>query len=274
MINAIFQYDFLQNAVISALLASIACGIIGTIIMEKKLVMMSGGIAHTAFGGIGLGYLLNIEPIIGGLFFSLLASIGIAKIHRKTNTYSDILIGMFWSFGMALGIIFITFTPGYPPDITSYLFGNILTVSKTDLIIIFLLNLIIIFVVSAYFNYYKAYLFDEEFAAVLDIPVNILEYILFILIALTVVVLIRIVGIILIIALLTAPASIAKQFTYNLKKLILLSVFLGAIFCLTGLWISYRLNIPSGASIIIISTLSYFIITIFNKNISQKFYKR
>jgi len=271
MIDAFFQYNFLQNAFISAILASIACGIIGTIIIEKKLVMMSGGIAHTAFGGIGLGYFLSIEPIIGALFFSVLSALGIAIIHKKAKTSSDILIGMFWSLGMALGILFIAFTPGYPPDMTSYLFGDILMVSQMDLNITIMLDCIIIFIILAFFDSFKAYLFDEEFAAIIGVPTTVLEYILYVLIALTVVILIRVVGIILIITLLTVPPSIARQFTYQLRNVILLSIVLGIIFCLTGLWLSYTLHIPSGSVIIIVSVCSYIITCAFRSTVKKGF---
>ena len=144
MINAILKYSFLRNALFSAFLASVACGIIGTIIVEKKLVMMSGGIAHTAFGGVGLGYFLNIEPIIGALIFSVASALGITTIKRKIGTDSDTLIGMFWSVGMALGVLFIALTPGYPPDMNSYLFGDILQVTNIDVKIMLILNLIIV----------------------------------------------------------------------------------------------------------------------------------
>jgi len=261
MLNALFHYSFIQHAVLSAFLASIACGIIGTIIIEKKMLMMSGGIAHSAFGGIGLGYFLGIEPIIGALGFSVLATLGIVNIKRRTHSDTDVLIGMFWSLGMALGILFIAFTPGYPPDMTSYLFGDILTVSWADLKLVIVLDAIIVFVFIAFFNVFKAYLFDEEFATVIGVPTLKLEYVLYILVALTVVVLIRVVGIILIIALLSVPPSIAKQFTNNLKKIILLAIGLGMIFCLVGLWISYIMHIPSGAVIIIISVSVYMLIS-------------
>ncbi|TCO74956.1 metal ABC transporter permease [Marinisporobacter balticus] len=261
MLEAIFEYKFLQHAILSAMLASIACGIMGTIITEKKLIMMSGGIAHTAFGGIGMGYFLGIEPIIGALVFSILAALGIAKINKKINTSADILVGMFWSFGMAIGIVFIGLAPGYPPDISSYLFGNILTVSKLDLGIISFLDMIIVFVVFAYFHQFKAYLFDEEFTQVIGVAVHLLEYTLFILIALTIVILIRVVGIILIITLLTAPTSIAKQFTYDLKKMMMISIMMGIVFCFVGLLLSYVMEIPSGAAIIIFSVLSYLLIS-------------
>ncbi|QZY54566.1 metal ABC transporter permease [Crassaminicella profunda] len=261
MIEGILTYKFLQHAVISAVFASIACGIIGTIITEKKLIMMSGGIAHTAFGGIGIGYFLGIEPILGALVFSVMAALGIKKINKKMNTSADLLVGMFWSFGMAIGIIFIYLTPGYPPDISSYLFGDILTVSKMDLNIIFFLDIIIVFVVFAYFQQFKSFLFDEEFTQVVGVRVNLLEYILYILIALTIVILIRVVGIILIITLLTAPTSIAKQFTYDLKKIMMISVGIGILFCFAGLYFSYILQIPSGAAIIIFSVLAYLIVS-------------
>jgi zinc transport system permease protein len=264
MVNALLQYDFLQNAFLTAILASIACGIIGTIIIEKKMVMMSGGIAHTAFGGIGLGYFLGIEPLIGALFFSVLSALIIAIIHKKTTANSDILIGMFWALGMALGILFIAFTPGYPPDMTSYLFGDILLVSQMDLNITIILDCIIVFIIIAFFNSFKAYLFDEEFATIIGVPTTLLEYILYILIALTVVVLIRVVGIILIIALLTVPPSIARQFTFHLKNVIWLSVALGIIFCLTGLWLSYILHVPSGSIIVIVSVGSYILASTYN----------
>jgi zinc transport system permease protein len=265
MLKALFTYSFLQNAVLGAVLASIACGIIGTIIIEKKLVMLSGGIAHTAFGGVGMGYFLKIEPIIGALLFAVASALGIAAIHRKIKTQTDILIGLFWSIGMAAGILFIAFTPGYPPDMTSYLFGNILTVVKFDLLIMFALDAMILISVCYLFQQLKAYMFDTEFAAVLGIKVNLLENLLFILIAFTVVVLIRVVGIILVIALLTAPPAIARQLTHNIKWIMIYSSCLGVLFCLGGLWISYTLNIASGATIILLSGFSYVLVSALKK---------
>lgn len=259
MIKTFLQYTFLQNAVLSAILASIVCGIIGTIIIEKKLVMMSGGIAHTSFGGIGLGYFLNIEPIIGGLFFATLASLGISAINRKTHTAPDTLLGMFWSGGMALGVLFITMTPGYPPDMTSYLFGNILTVSRMDIALMLVLVIVIITAVVSLFNYWKAYLFDEEFTSIIGIKTRYLEYFLFVLIALTIVVIIKVVGIILVIALLTIPPAAAKLFIYDLKKIMIASIFAGMLFCFLGLFVSYKFNISSGATIVLLSATGYFI---------------
>ncbi len=262
MIDSIFRYTFMQNAILSAILASIACGIIGTIIIEKKLVMMSGGIAHTAFGGVGLGYFLHIEPILGALLFSIAASVGIVTIKRNTTTSADILIAMFWSVGMSLGIIFVALTPGYPPDMSSYLFGDILTVSQTDLIVMLFLNIVIIAAVFLCYPVLKSYLFDEEFAKISGINVRYLENLLYVLIALTIVIIIRVVGIILILALLCTPPAIAKQYTHNLTKIIFSSILLGICFCIIGLWISYSFQLASGVCIILFSVLSYIVISI------------
>ncbi len=258
MIDAIVNYQFMQNAVISAVLASIVCGLIGTIIVEKKLVMLSGGIAHTSFGGIGLGYLMGFEPIYGAFGFAVLSSLTIASVRRRIGTGSDTLIGMFWSLGMALGILFIGFTPGYPPDISSYLFGDILTVTSDDVRLISILTVFILFSVISLFNYWKAYLFDEEFLSVIGVNARFFEYFLFIMIGLAVVVLIRVVGIILVIALLTAPPATARLFTDNLKKIMIFAIILGLVFSFSGLILSYYFNLPSGAVIIITAAIFYF----------------
>ena len=262
MIETILKYNFLQNAIMAAILASIACGVIGVYIMEKKLVIMSGGIAHTAFGGIVLGYFLKVEPIFTALGVSVIAALAVAALKRKAMTDSDLLIGMFWSLGMALGVVFIAMTPGYPPDIASVLFGNILAVSRSDLRLILGLDILVLATVYAFFQAFKAYIFDEEFASVAGVPVRALEYLMYVLVAVTVVVMIRVVGIILVIALLTAPPAIAKQFTYDMKKIMALSVLLGIGFCFTGLWVSYTVRLASGASIVMVAVGAYALVSL------------
>lgn len=269
MIEAIINYNFMQNAVMSALFASIICGIIGTIVIEKNLVMMSGGIAHTSFGGIGLGYYLGFEPLIGGLAFAIISALTIVKIKNQINTKSDTLIGLFWSVGMALGILFISFTPGYPPTMSTYLFGDVLTTSRLDVIFAGLLAFLILFIIGAYYKYWKAYLFDDEFLSVLGINTGFMEYFLFILIAFAIVVVIKLVGIILVIALLTAPAAIAKIFTYSLKKMMIAAVFLSIVFSAIGLYLSYNFDIPSGATIILLAGGSYLLIALFKNLIKE-----
>ncbi len=272
MISAIIQYGFLQHAIIAGIMASVVCGIIGVVVVEKKLIMMSGGIAHTSYGGVGLGYLMGFEPILGAFLFSILASLGIGVIKRKGGTRTDVVIGLFWSFGMALGIFFVALMPGYPPNMSSYLFGSILSVTKADIYLISSLTVLVVLIVVILFNYWKAYLFDEEFAAIMGIKTAILEYMLLIIIAMTVVVMIRVVGIILVLALLTAPAAIAGLLASSLKLRMIYSIILGNIFTISGLWISYVLNIASGASIVIVAVMGYLIS--YAVNLQYKMLKR
>jgi len=253
------QYEFMRNALMAGLLAALACGIIGVYVVVKRIVFISGGIAHTAFGGVGLGYLLNINPILGALIFSLASALGIGYVVRKTRLPEDTAIGVIWAVGMALGIIFIGLSPGYAPDLFSYLFGNILTVPAIDLVFMLILDIIIIAVVAVFYKEFLALSFDEEFSTVVGVPVERLYFILLSMIALTVVVLIRVVGIILVIALLTIPPAIARQFTYDLRKMMIISVALGIIFTFGGLWLSYEINLASGATIILFSGVVLFL---------------
>jgi len=265
MIDAILNYNYMQNAFFAAILASVLCGIIGTIIVEKKLVSMSGGIAHTSFGGIGAGYFFGIEPILGGLIFAVLASLSVGKIKRKTGTNADTIISMFWSGGMAIGILFIALTPGYPPDMTSYLFGDILTVNNFYLYVMVALTLLVIVIVVSIFNYWKIYLFDEEYAKIMGIKVIVMEVVLYTLVSLSIVILIKVVGVILSIAMLTIPPAIARLYTYELQWMMVLATTLGVLFSLIGLTLSYYLNIPSGATIILVAIVCYFIAVVFRK---------
>lgn len=266
MLDALFHYQFMKNALIACILSSIICGIIGVIITEKKLIMMSGGIAHTAYGGVGLGYLLNFTPLLGALIFAVLAALGIGKINKKDESQSDVVIGMFWSLGMALGIIFIGLNPGYPPDMSSYLFGNILSVTNSSIFMMLILTTLVVFIVVSMFQTWKTYLFDSEFAYVIGLKTKFLDSLLLILIAITVVALIRVAGIILILAMLTAPAASATLFTKSLKSRIFLAIAFGAIYCILGLVISYELDIASGACIVIVSVTTYLILYKLNKH--------
>ncbi len=255
----IFQYEFMRNALIAGGLAAIACGIIGAYVVVKKMVSISGSISHASFGGIGLGYFLRINPILGALFFAVASALGMGLITRRTRLPEDSTIGIMWAVGMAAGIIFIGLTPGYAPDLMSYLFGSILTVPVSDLIMMLFLDVIIILMVSLLYKEFLALSFDEEFSTVIGAPVEILYLTMLCLIALTIVVLIRVVGIILVIALLTIPAATARQFTQSLKMLMILSIIFGVLFTLLGLMLSYFLDLASGATIIMVSAILFFI---------------
>lgn len=255
----ILQYDFMINAILASLLASIACGIIGTYIVIKRLVFLSGGIAHSAYGGIGLGYLLSFNPIIGAVGSSVLGAIFVSKMRVNKSENEDTLIGIIWAFGMALGVLFIGLAPGYAPDLMSYLFGNILTVSKTEILLMAAADLVIIFTVIIFYKQFQAITFDEEYSKTAGLNVELFYLILFILIAVTIVLLIKLVGIILVVALLTIPAAISKFFANSLIRMMLYSVVFGLTFTLVGLLLSYYLNLASGSTIIIVSVFGYFV---------------
>jgi zinc transport system permease protein len=246
------QYEFMRNALMAGLLAAVACGIVGVYVVVKRIVFISGGIAHASFGGIGLGYFLGISPILGALVFSVASGLAIGGITRRTRLPADTAIGILWAIGMALGVIFIYLTPGYAPDLMSYLFGNILTVPMSDILLMLVLDAVIIGIVVIFYKEYLILSFDEEYATAVGMPVERLYLLLLAMIALTVVVLIRVVGMILVIALLTFPAAMARQYTHNMKKMMLLSVIFGFLFTLGGLWLSYELKLPSGATIILL----------------------
>ncbi len=252
MIEAL-QYEFMRNALYAGLLASVVCGIIGVYIVVNRIVFISGGIAHASFGGIGLGYLAGFSPVLGAMIFTLASALGMGLITRKTRLPEDTAIGILWAMGMALGIIFIGLSPGYAPDLFSYLFGNILTVPFSDLILMIILDFVIVAIVVALYKEFLALSFDEEFGTVIGIPVERLYFLLLCMIALTVVVLIRVVGIILVIALLTIPATMARQLTHDLRKMMLLAILFGAVFTFGGLWLSYEFDLASGATIILFS---------------------
>lgn len=255
----VLQYEFMQNALIAGLLAAVACGIVGVYVVVKKVVFISGGIAHASFGGIGLGYLLGINPVLGAMFFTVVSALGIGLVTRRTRLPEDTAIGILWAMGMALGIIFVGLAPGYAPDLFSYLFGNILTVPTFDLMLMLILDVVIIILVLLLYKEFLFLSFDEEFSTVAGVPTERLYLLLLCLVALTVVVLIRVVGIILVIALLTIPAALARQFTHSLKKMMLLAILAGAVFTFSGLWLSYLLDLASGATIILVSGTVLFI---------------
>jgi zinc transport system permease protein len=255
----IFQYGFMRNALAAGVLVSFACGIIGTYVVINRIVFLSGGIAHAAYGGIGLGYFLGINPIIGAIVFSLGASLGMGMVHRKTGERSDTIIGVMWAIGMAIGIIFLDMSPGYKADLMSYLFGSILAVPTSDLIIMLVLNVVILVLVALYYKELQAISFDETFAFVVNVPVNRLYLMLVCLVGLTVVMTMRIVGLIMVIALLTMPPAIAGLFVKDMKRMMGLSIALSILFTLVGLLLSYYLNLTSGATIILVAGVSYFV---------------
>ncbi|MFC2152449.1 metal ABC transporter permease [Bacteroidota bacterium] len=273
MISELLQYKFITNSLLAGILASISCGIIGTYIVTRRMVFLSGGITHASFGGIGVGYFFGFNPIISAAIFAILSALGIEFISKKTEVREDSVIGILWSFGMALGIMFVFLTPGYAPNLMSYLFGSILTVSTLDIWLMIGLCIIIIVLFILFYRIILFVSYDQEFAKTHKIAVNVINYILISLVALTIVLNIKVVGIILVISLLTIPQSTANLFTKNFKNIILISIVIGLIGAFLGLVISYKINIPSGASIIFSLVMIFILAKLFQiskKKISLK----
>ncbi|MBU7013916.1 MAG: metal ABC transporter permease [Theionarchaea archaeon] len=248
----ILEYEFMRNALAAAALVSIACGVVGTFVVIRKIVFISGGIAHAAFGGIGLGYLVGISPIVAAIPFSVMSAVGIGMLSKKADMGEDAAVGVLWTLGMASGVVFIHMSEGYAPDLFSYLFGSILTVPRQDLIMMLILDVLILGGVFLFYKEFVGLSFDEEFSTVVGIPAQWLNLLLLCLVGLSVVALIRVVGVVLVIALLTMPAAIARYFTFNVKKMMILSVVIGVMGTVTGLFISYVGDLPSGATIVLV----------------------
>lgn len=255
----LLTYDFILHALEAALLASVTCGFIGAYIVARRMVFISGGITHASFGGIGLGYFLGINPIFGAAIFSILSAFGIRIVSKQTDIREDSAIGILWSFGMAVGIIFIYLTPGYAPNLMSYLFGSILTVTPTDLALMGILAAITVVIFVFFYRTILFISFDEEYARSHNAPVETFNYLMLTLVALVIVINIRVAGIILVISYLTIPQSTANLFVNDLKKIIILSMIISFAGSLTGLLISYYWNIPSGATIIFVFVMIFMI---------------
>lgn len=268
--SGILTYGFILHALEAALLASITCGFIGAYIVARRMVFISGGITHASFGGIGLGYFLGISPILGAAVFSILSAFGIRLVSKQTDIREDSAIGILWSFGMAVGIIFIYLTPGYAPNLMSYLFGSILTVTPADLAMMGILAAISLIIFTLFYRTILFISFDEEYARSHNAPVETFNYLMLVLVALVIVINIRVAGIILVISYLTIPQSTANLFVNDLKKIIILSVIISFSGSVSGLLISYYWNIPSGASIIFVFVIIFIVARTFQYLINQK----
>ncbi|MGK7932413.1 MAG: metal ABC transporter permease [Microcystaceae cyanobacterium] len=253
------QFGFMRNALMAGVLVSIACGMIGTYVVVNRKVFISGGISHAAYGGIGLGYFFKINPVLGAIGFALIAALAMGLVERKTKQRSDTIIGVMWAMGMAIGIMLIDLTEGYKAGLDSYLFGSILTVPQQDLIIMLLLDTIIAVMVTLLYKELLAISFDSVYASTRNVPVDSLYSMLVLAIALTVVMVMQVVGIIMVIALLTIPAAIAGQWSKDIKQMMIVSSALGIIFTNIGLWLSYFFDLTSGATIILVAGVTYLI---------------
>lgn len=253
----LFQYTFFQNALLGSLFTCIACGITGSYIVARRLVFISGGITHASFGGLGLGFYFGINPILSALLFSIASAFGVEWLSKKQDIREDSAIAAFWALGMALGVICIFLTPGYAPNLTAYLFGNILTVTHADIWFAggfaFLMGILFI----CFFKPILYTAFDREFAQTQGLKVALIEQGMMIAVAVCIVSNIRLIGIMLLMSLMTVPQMTANLFTSRFKNLLFYSIGIGIAGCFSGLFLSYYLNVPSGAAIVFVQVLLF-----------------
>ena len=255
----IFEYEFMRNALTAGLLASVICGVMGTLVVVNRIVFLSGGIAHAAYGGIGLSFYFGWPYLAGTLGFSFGAAMVMAAVSIKSRHRADTIIGVIWALGMAFGIVLIDLTPGYNVDLMSYLFGSILTVPTFELWIMLAVAVSVTGLVAFFYHDLLALSYDEEFARIRGVPVRAIYFMLIGMLALSIVMVIQVVGLILVIALLTIPPFIVERYTRSLAQMMVASSCLGAIFTVLGLWLSYAFNLTSGASIILVASGGFFL---------------
>lgn len=265
----LLEYIFFRNALIGTLLACISCGIIGTYIVTRRLLFISGGITHASFGGVGMGMYFSFSPTIGAFIFAVASACGIQLLGRRKEIREDSAIALLWVLGMTIGVIFCFMTPGYSAELTTYLFGNILTITDKDIATLAAISAAQIIFTTQMYRAIISVAFDKEFARSRRLPANTIETIMMVFIALTIVACLRMVGVILVISMLTIPQMTAMMFTGNYKKIIFLSIIFGYVASIAGLSLSFMLDIPGGASVIVCSIALYATCAI-GKSIKQK----
>lgn len=254
----VLQYEFMRNALMAGLLVSIACGVIGALVVINRIVFISGGIAHASYGGIGLAFFAGFSPNLGATIVALAAALIMGIVSRKSKHRADTVIGVVWAVGMSAGIVFMDLTPGYNVDLMSYLFGSILMVPKSSLWTMAAMNMGIILVVFLFYKDFLAMSYDEEFAVAMGVPVGPLYFLLLTMVAMTVVMTIQVVGLILVIALLTIPSYLAEKYTNSLKGMMIAALVISILFTQSGIWISYWLNLTTGATIVLVAAVFFF----------------
>jgi len=262
--HALADQSFLQAALLAGLLASIGCGVMGTYVVVKRIAFIAGGIAHSVLGGMGAAVYFGLDPNLGALLAAIVAALLIGWVRLNWRAQEDTLIGALWAIGMAVGILFIAKTPGYQSDLMSYLFGNILLVPQNSLWFMAALDGLLLLIVAAYHRQFLAVVFDEEFARLRGIPVTFFYLLLLVLVALTVVLLIQVVGLILVLALLTLPAAMAGHYVNSLGRMMLLATLIGSAVSVAGLALSYPPDLPTGPTIVLLAGAVYLVSVVFS----------
>ena len=249
----IFQYQYLANALLAAIFAGIMGGIVGTYIVARRMVFLCGGITHASFGGLGIALYAGVAPTFGALVFAILSAFGIEWATEKGKIREDSAIGIIWSIGMAVGALFMSLAPGYTSgDLTSYMFGSIITVSTTEVIILGIFTLLCVIGISLWWRPIMQIAFDRDFAKSQGIPTSTISYILSMIVAITIVLAIKIMGIVLLLSLFTIPAVTANIITKAYNKITIIATIIAVVGAVAGLICSYTWEITPGTCIIFI----------------------
>ena len=259
----LLNYSFFTNALLGIIIISIASAFIGTYIITRRLVSISGGITHACFGGLGLGYYLGVNPVVMASVFAVVASAGVEWLSEKYRVREDSATAVVWALGMAIGVLFIFLTPGYVPELNAFLFGNILTITSLDLWAFFIYTFILAVFVGCYDNTIIACAFDRDFARVSRMPVKFVSYVMTAMVAVCIVLTIRLVGIMLLMSMLTLPQMIAEMFAPRFKMMVVLSMLISIVCAVAGLFVSAIINVPCSAIIVIILAIVFVFSRIF-----------
>jgi len=260
----LFSFGFVRNALIGALLVSTVCSVIGVLVVLRGLAFAGAGIAHAAFGGVALGFFLGVEPLLSAVVFCLVTAGLVSFTSARTARRPDTTIGIFFSWAMALGVLFIGLMRRYDARVYGYLFGNVLGITSQNLVLMIVLTVIVLLLIGIFFKEFQFLVFDEEMAQASGLPVGILNLLLFGLIALTVVIALKAAGIILVEALLVIPAATAYQLTTSYKMMFVLSWVGATVASSTGLVLSYFFNLPSGATIVMVAVFLFVLAAVFS----------
>lgn len=253
----LLQYSFFRHAVIGILIISIAAGIIGTYIVTRRLVSLSGGITHSCFGGLGFGYYIGFNPILMALIFAIASSLGIEWMSHKQRVREDSAIGLVWALGMAIGIMFIFLTPGYAPELNSFLFGNLLTITAADLWLSGIYTAVLILFFGLFNRKIIACAFDPDFAAVSGLPVRLINSIMTVMVAICIVLTIRMVGIMLLISMLTVPVLIAEIRSHSFNRIMVTAIVISSFSCFVGIFLGTIIDVPCSSIIVLLQVVVF-----------------
>lgn len=257
MLMSFLEYDFFRNALLGIILISIPAAIIGTYIITRRMVAITGGITHSCFGGLGLGYFLGMNPIVMAAIFAVISAVGVEWMAAKYRVRRDSAIAVVWALGMAVGVLFVFLTPGYVPELNAFLFGNILTITVADLYIFSSFTILLVIFYAIFSDKIIAVAFDRDFAAVAGLPVRFINFSMSVIVAICVVLTIKLVGIMLLMSMISLPPMISETFSARYKVITLASVSVSLITCVGGLFISAYIDVPCSAVIVILQVVLF-----------------